>query len=191
MKPYKIGLDRIIFFSDAVFAIAITLLSLDLRLPVNAGQDGISNDLIHLWPKYQSYVTSFAVIGLYWISHHHYFCFIRRYDYIFVTINIGLLMCIAFLPFATSVLENYGTYGSAVGFYALCMALTGLMKTLLWYYASNNFRLIHRRLSMQRVRRLTRRAMIPPVVFSSSIAIATVNPDLAKLSWGAIALVFL
>jgi uncharacterized membrane protein len=73
MKRDKTGLERIIFFSDAVFAIAITLLALDLRLPSNAGQDGLSNDLLHLWPEYQSYVTSFTVIGLYWISHHHYF----------------------------------------------------------------------------------------------------------------------
>jgi uncharacterized membrane protein len=191
MKHNKTGLERIIFFSDAVFAIAITFLALDLRLPSNAGQDGLSNALLHLWPEYQSYVTSFTVIGLYWISHHHYFSFIRRYDYTFVALNIGLLMCIASLPFATSVLDKYGSHRSAVAFYAFFMAITGLVKTLLWHYAARNFRLVHRRLSIQRVRRLTRRALIPPVVFSSSIAIASFNPSLAKLSWGAIALAFL
>lgn len=191
MKRDKLGLDRIIFFSDAVFAIAITLLSLDLRLPLNANPANISHNLVHLLPKYQSYVTSFMVIGLYWISHHHYFRFIRRYDYTFVSINIGLLMCIAFLPFATSVLNNYGNQRSAVAFYALCMATTGLMKTLLWHYASRDFRLVHRRLSLQRIRRLTWRAVIPPLVFTCSIGIATISPNLAKLSWGAIALVLI
>lgn len=190
MKPNKLGLERIIFFSDAVFAIAITLLSLDLKLPTNANQYGITHDLIRLLPEYQSYVISFGVIGFYWISHHHYFRFIRSYDYIFVSLNLGLLMCIASLPFATSVLDHYGDHPSAVAFYALCMAITGLIKTLLWHYAAHNFRLIHRHLSRQRIRRLTRRALIPPLVFSGSIVVATFSPLVAKLSWGAIALVF-
>ncbi|MFE4106063.1 TMEM175 family protein [Almyronema epifaneia] len=190
MKRDKLGLDRIIFFSDAVFAIAITLLSLDLRLPANTQQDSVGYDLIRLLPEYQSYATSFIVIGLYWISHHHYFRFIRRYDYLFVAINIGLLMCIAALPFATSVLDTYSNHRSAVAFYALCMMLTGLMKTWLWHYATQNFRLVHRRLSVQRIRLLTQRALIPPLVFAASIGLAMLSPALAKLSWGAIALVF-
>jgi uncharacterized membrane protein len=189
MKRDKLGLNRIIFFSDAVFAIAITLLSLDLRLPTNAAAVHIFSDLIHLLPKYQSYITSFAVIGLYWMSHHHYLRFIRRYDYTFVAINFGLLMCIASLPFATSVLDNYGDHRSAVAFYALSMAATGLMKTLLWCYAVRDYRLISQYLSPRRVRRLTRRVLIPPLVFFVSIGIAAFNPLLAKLSWGAIALI--
>jgi uncharacterized membrane protein len=188
MKRDKLGLDRIIFFSDAVFAIAITLLSLDLRLPGNVGRDGLSKDLIQMLPEYQSYVISFIVIGMYWISHHHYFRFIRRYDYRFVAINFGLLMCIAALPFATSVLDSYGTHRSAVAFYALCMATTGLMKTLLWHYAAHNHRLIPRHLSSLRVRRLTRRALIPPLVFAVSAGVAMFNSNWAKLSWSAIAL---
>ncbi|HIK45690.1 MAG TPA: DUF1211 domain-containing protein [Leptolyngbyaceae cyanobacterium M65_K2018_010] len=187
MKRDKLGLDRIIFFSDAVFAIAITLLSLDLRLPGNASAAHIASDLVDLWPNYQNYVTSFAVIGLYWISHHHYFRFIRRYDYTFVAVNIGLLMSIVSLPFATSVLDRYGDHRSAVAFYAFSMAVTGLLKTLLWHYAAHNYRLIPRHLSSLRVQRLTRRALIPPLVFLASIPIAAFNSQLAKLSWGAIA----
>ncbi|WP_017301834.1 TMEM175 family protein [Nodosilinea nodulosa] len=190
MKRDKLGLDRIIFFSDAVFAIAITLLSINLQLPRYAAQDGISDDLLHMLPEYQSYAISFVVIGLYWVSHHYYFRFIRRYDYTFVAINFGLLMCIASLPFATSVLNSYGDHRSAVAFYALCMAATGLMKTLLWHYAAHNSRLISSRLSAQRVRRLTRQAAIPPLVFLASIAITLFNPMLAKLSWASIALIF-
>ncbi len=191
MKRDRLGLDRIIFFSDAVFAIAITLLSLDLRLPASAGQVYIASALMHLIPKYQSYATSFLVIGLYWISHHHYFRYIRRYDYTFVAINFGLLMCIVSLPFATSVLDSYGNHRSAIAFYALCMAITGLMKTLLWVYATHRARLVSRHLSARRVRRLTRRALVPPLVFAGSIGLAAINPEVAKLSWCAILLAFL
>lgn len=73
-------------------------------------------------------------------------------------------------------------------FYALSMAITGLMKTLLWGYAVYDHRLISPYLSPRRIRRLTRRAMIPPLVFLLSIGLAMVNLKLAKLSWGAIAL---
>jgi uncharacterized membrane protein len=191
MKRDKLGLDRIIFFSDAVFAIAITLLALDLKPPLGPQPNRMSAVFLELLPEYQSYVISFVVIGLYWISHHHYFRFIRRYDYTLVAINIGLLMCIASLPFATSLLDTYGNHRGVVTFYASCMVVTGLMKTLLWQYAAHDFRLIHRRLSRQRIRRLTRKAMIPPAVFAGSIAIATFDSDLAKMSWGAIALALL
>ncbi len=189
MKRDKQGLERITVFSDGVFAIAITLLSLDLHLPLHTTQDGISKDLVHMLPEYQSYVISFIVIGLYWASHHHYFRFIRGYDHTLMAINGGLLMCIASLPFATSVLENYGDHRSAVAFYALCMATTGFMQTLLWHYARHHH-LIPRHLSAQRVQRLTRRALIPPLVFGASIVIAAFNSQLAKLSWGTIVFIF-
>jgi uncharacterized membrane protein len=183
MKRDKLGLDRILFFSDAVFAIAITLLALDLKLPAHAGAQAFSKDLIHLWPEYQSYVTSFLAIGLYWISHHHYFRFIRRYNYTLVGLNITLLMCISFIPFATSVLDDYHGQRAAVAFYAACIALTGLLKTALWHYAAHQHRLIHRYLSRQRIQRLTWQALIPPIVFGVSIGIALFNSSLAELSW--------
>lgn len=183
MKRDSLGLDRILFFSDAVFAIAITLLALDLKLPAHAGAQAFTQDLMGLWPEYQSYVISFLAIGLYWISHHHYFRFIRRYNYTLVSLNIILLMCIAFIPFATSVLDDYNGQRGAVAFYAACIALTGLLKAVLWHYAAHRHRLIHRYLSRRRIQRLTWQALIPPIVFGASIGIALVSPALAELSW--------
>lgn len=191
MKRNKLGLDRIIFFSDAVFAIAITLLSLDLHLPTASEKHAsLRPMLISLFPEYQNYVISFIVIGFYWISHHYYFRFVQKYDYMFVGINIVLLMCIASLPFATSVLDTYGDQRSGVVFYAFCMLITGTLKVVLWGYAAQGSRLIYSRLSPQRVMHLTLKAIIPPVVFLLSIFLALLSPTLAKLSWGAIFLVF-
>ncbi len=188
MRRDKLGLERIIFFSDAVFAIAITLLALDLKLPTTAATGSLSHSLFKLWPAYQSYVTSFLVIGLYWVGHHHYFRFIRSYDYIFISLNIALLGCIAALPFATSVLDRYPTHPGAVAFYAFFMAMTGYLNTMLWCYAAAGGRLINR-LSWKRQRLLLQRALAPPVVFTVSIGLAVFNPALAKLSW--IAVVFI
>lgn len=186
MRRDKLGLERIIFFSDAVFAIAITLLALDLKLPATGATGSLSHSLFELWPVYQSYATSFLVIGLYWVGHHHYFRFIRCYDYIFISLNIALLGCISALPFATSVLDRYPSHPSAVAFYAFFMAMTGYLKTMLWCYAAAGGRLINRSLSWQRQRLLLQRALVPPVVFTFSIGLAVFHPALAKLSWGAV-----
>ncbi len=195
MRRDKLGLERIIFFSDAVFAIAITLLSLNLKLPdrtqIARQTESLSHSLLNLWPAYESYATSFFVIGLYWVGHHHYFRFIRKYDYVFISLNIALLACIAAIPFATSVLDGYPGQRSAVAFYAGFMAMTGYFKTLLWHYASHRGRLVHRCLSRRRQLLLLQRALIPPIVFTLSIGLAILSPAIAKLSWMAIMLICL
>ena len=194
MNQDKTELDRIIFFSDAVFAIAITLLTFDIKLPkeipANAATD-LSGYLLGLVPEYQNYVVSFLVIGSYWIGHHHFFRYIKRYDYFLVFLNIGLLMCVAFLPFPTEVLDSFAYKRSAVVFYAGSMAMTGLINMWIWKYASYRHRLIDGDLTPQRIRTLTRRALIPPLVFSASIGIALFNPTIAEASWGAIALIYI
>lgn len=189
MRRDKLGLERIVFFSDAVFAIAITLLALELKLPTISEKGHISSALLELWPKYQSYTTSFLIIGLYWMGHHHYFRFIRRYNYVFIGLNTGLLASIALLPFATSVLDAYPTRPGAIAFYAACMAITGYLKTVLWCYAVHGGNLVPSSLSHQRQKQLFYRALIPPVVFTLSIVLAPLNPTFAKLSWTAIGLI--
>lgn len=194
MNQDKTEFDRIIFFSDAVFAITITLLTFNIKLPkelpANVATD-LSSYLVGLVPEYQNYVVSFLVIGVYWIGHHHFFRYIKRYDYFFVFLNIGLLMCVAFLPFPTEVLDSFSYKRSAVMFYAGSMAMTGLMNTWIWKYASYRHRLVDGDLTPQRIRTLTRRALIPPLVFSISIGIALFSPTMAAASWGAIALVYI
>lgn len=186
----KQELDRIVFFSDAVFAIAITLLALNIKLP-NQIIDPTSKTLFHvllrLLPDYQSYIISFTVIGIYWIGHHHYFRHIVRYDYTLISLNIAFLACIAFLPFPTTVLEDYNGLRMAVIFYAASMALTGFLKSLWWWYASHRHRLIYRQLRPQHICSF----LVPPLVFSSSIAIAYFNPTLAEFSWGFIILLLI
>lgn len=187
----RLELDRIIFFSDAVFAIAITLLALNLKSPNDYSH---SDSLNHLFaivlPEFQSYVISFLVIALYWIGHHRYFRYIKRYDYTLVWLNILFLMCIVFLPFSTAVLDHYPERRTAVLFYAVSMALTGLMKAAVWGYAARNRRLISLHLPRHQVRSLTLRTWIPPLVFLVSIPLAYLNASIAEVSWLLILLLF-
>ena len=89
------GLERLVFFSDAVFAIAITLLALDIRLPIEAvhlSDLQLFNSLVDIWPKYLSFLISFLVIGNFWIAHHRRYRYISRYDTRLLLLNL-LVLC--------------------------------------------------------------------------------------------------
>jgi uncharacterized membrane protein len=185
-------LERLVFFSDAVFAIAITLLALDVRAPAappgsySAGQ--LADLILGLWPKYLSYVISFLVIGLYWMAHHRYFGQIRRYDSRLIWLNLLFLMGIAFIPYPTSMLGEYGTAAQpTVTLYAAVLAATGLLALAIWRYASHDRRLTDPDLSEATVRAYSLRAGLAVLVFLSSIVIAVFNPMLAAFSWALVA----
>jgi uncharacterized membrane protein len=83
MPRQTAGLDRVLFFSDAVFAIAITLLILDVRLPKTEGplsNEQLSDELVALWPKIAAWLLSFAIVALFWIKHHVSFRYIEAHD---------------------------------------------------------------------------------------------------------------
>jgi len=184
-------LERLLFFSDAVFAIAITLLALELRLPSLDGSltnDQLLQALLAIWPKYFSYALSFFVIGAFWMGHHRKFRFILRYDTNLILLNIFLLMWVAFIPFPTAIIGETENR-TAVIFYALVMALAGLLNAALWVYASHNNRLIESGFTPQQKRRETIRALIVPGVFLLSMGLAFIQPVIAIYSWLLIAIV--
>jgi len=105
----EVGLERLIFFSDAVFSIAMTLLALELRLPHDIAylvNEELTRALLGLWKQYLAFMTSFVVIGAFWLAHHRKFRYIRRYDRGLLSLNLLLLMSVAFIPFPTAVLSD-------------------------------------------------------------------------------------
>ena len=181
----KTGLERLAYFSDAVFAIAITLLALDIHLTVdvaNLSNVQLRTNLLKIWPKYLSFVISFLVIGNFWISHHRRFSLINRYDNRLLALNLLVLMSIAFIPFSTSILSENGNRTATI-FYALSIATTGLLTALLWWYASWNHRLIEANVDKKTVRRNLFSILTVPGIFILSIGLTFINPDLAKISW--------
>ena len=190
----SVGLERLVFFSDAVFAIATTLLALDIRLPATSAystDSALLSALGALWPKYLGYVISFLVISSYWFSHHRMFRRIRRYDGRLLVINMLLLMAIALVPFPTTVLSQYGGTRAATIFYAFAMAVVGLLTTVLWLYASWRGRLLDRPEAPQERRLTLLRMLSAPTVFLISVGLAFINPNLAKYSWNLISVVIL
>jgi uncharacterized membrane protein len=181
----RLGLERLIFFSDAVFAIAITLLVLEIRLP--SGTDSASNHqlfllLTGLWHKYLAYLISFFTIGLSWISHHHKFLHIQRVDNQLLTLNLLMLMMIAFIPFPTAVMSE-NTNFTATCFYALIMIMACLSGLILWWYAARNHKLIDPNLDQHQI---WREVLVPTAtmaIFAFSIGVALFDAGLARICW--------
>lgn len=134
-------IERIVYFSDAVFAIAITILVLNLRLPeIPASQAAsvLPGAIAGLWPKFLSYVISFVLIGNYWAAHHRAFRFIRRYDRRLISLNICFLMCVAFLPFPVSLMSEYGSLRISLVIYLGSLIVTGLVLVGMVLYATHS-----------------------------------------------------
>jgi uncharacterized membrane protein len=189
----SLGLERLIFFSDAVFAIAITLLVLDIRPPERtdpfdpAQWPALLNAML---PQIFSYVLSFFVIATYWAAHHRTFQYIRRYDYRFIWLNLAFLLCIAFIPVPTALLAEYGDQPFAILFYDGVQLLTSLLKLSLWLYAVRGHRLIAADLDPQVIRYNTYRSTIAPLMFLPSIVIALIiGPVPAEIALLALAFV--
>jgi TMEM175 potassium channel family protein len=181
----QLGLERLIFFSDAVFAIAITLLALDIRLP--ASGEAPSNaqllaQLLGAWHKYLAYIISFLAIGTFWMAHHRRFQFIKRHDRGLLVLNLLFLMVIAFVPFPTSVISESGNRTATI-FYALTMTVAGLMLTAIWWYATRHNRLTDPHLDAQQRRRQFVSLLLTVALFALSIGLAFLHENLARFSW--------
>ncbi|MEX0683896.1 MAG: TMEM175 family protein [Dehalococcoidia bacterium] len=129
---------RVEAFSDGVFAIAITLLIIEIAVPHLEGDESLGDKLRELWPSYAAYVLSFITIGIYWANHHSFFELFRRTNHIFLMLNVVFLMAVAFLPFPTTVLGDYlkddANRDSAVTFYALGLLMPAVGWCALWSY---------------------------------------------------------
>jgi uncharacterized membrane protein len=183
--------ERLVFFSDAVFAIAITLLAFVIRLPsslpTNASNTELLNALLAISSKYTSYVVSFLVIGLYWLGHHRMFRYITRYDTILLFLNLLLLLGIAFNPFPATIIGEYNNQTANV-FYALTIAITGLISAVMWLYASSGGRLLSYELGRRSFRISLLRAFLPPSLYFLSAAVAFWDPQVVRVLWDIIAI---
>jgi uncharacterized membrane protein len=180
----EMGLERLVFFSDAVFAIAITLLAIDIHLPVDAaglGNAELLSRLLAIWPKALGYMVSFLVIGNFWVIHHRQYQYIECYDTRLVYINLFILLSVAFIPFPTAVISENGNRTATI-FYALAASFVGLFSALLWIYATHS-RLVSPGVTPAMTRRGLLRNLCAPAILLGSIGLAFIDPDLAKYSW--------
>ena len=133
---------RIETLSDGVFAIAMTLLVLDLKVPLGVPSNELFDAILRLTPQWIAYSVSFMVLAVYWIGHHNQFHWIKQTNRTLLWINIFFLMSIAFLPFSTSLLASYNHEKTAVIIYGINVSFSGLTLYFHWLYASGKGKLI-------------------------------------------------
>ncbi|HEX4850624.1 MAG TPA: TMEM175 family protein, partial [Puia sp.] len=174
--------QRLEAFSDGVFAIAITLLILEIKIPDSEtlAHQSLFHYLSGLWPKYFAYVSSFIVIGIYWANHHYIFKLYKRTDHIFNILNVLFLMTISFLPFPTAIFGEYITDDvrrqSAVTFYAISTYLPAIVWLSMWLYGSYEKRLLDRRLTDNFIQYLTRLFYLSNLLYFIAIGVSFFSP---------------
>jgi uncharacterized membrane protein len=181
----RLSLERLVFFSDAVFAIAITILVLDIRLPAGAASGNgreLLLSLTGLWQEYLAFFISFWVIGLSWMSHHRKFLFIQRVDNRLLVLNLLMLMMIAFIPFPTAVMSGNVSF-TATSFYALTMILASLSSLVLWWHAARDRHLLDPNLDERRIWREATVHLATIAIFILSIGVAALEAGLARICW--------
>ena len=177
-------LERLILFSDAVFAIAITLLVLEIRIPEleknEISDEALLRALGHLVPKFVGFIVSFLLIGLYWSVHHRMFGFVTSYDARLRFLNLMFLFFIVLMPFSTGFYSEYA--GSELylkqlkvpmTFYVLNFSFAGLVNYLMWRYITNpKHKLAEPPIDPLIAKQAKARAILVPVIFLLMLPVA-------------------
>ncbi|MFD1512160.1 TMEM175 family protein [Halomarina rubra] len=176
---------RLVALSDGVFAIAITVLVLNVDLPSEPARTAVTETVvIGEWRDVFSYVLSFLVIGNFWVDHRHVFDHVTVHTQRVTWLNMVFLMSVAFLPFPTALLGDDGGVVSVV-FYAVSMTVTGALLYVLWWYVSRHDGHLVSGISPDRARLYGLQYLLTPLAFGLSIPAALfVDPALAFVCWG-------
>lgn len=174
-------LDRLTFFSDAVFAIAITLLVIEIRMPHVRidGEISLINALLSLIPQYIGFVVSFFVIGRFWLGHHRAFGHLARTDETLIWRNLVFLLTIAFMPFPTAVISEYATLRTTIVVYAGWLILAGFLNRRVIAYAVGRPELLADDADPDARERCARAAWSPMVIGALALLFGMVMPLLA------------
>ena len=143
----------------------------------------LPGELLDLWPKFLSYVLSFVVILFYWMAHHSIFGSIKDYDGLLIWLNSLFLMCVAFLPFPTVLLGEYGDQQLVVVIYAGSLAITRLLLSSVWWYVAGKPHLASIDMDPSTMRAFHIRAWAIPLIFLISIAVTFFSVTAAVCSW--------
>jgi len=184
-------------FSDGVFAIAITLLVLDLVVPAKreAAEQGLAQALAQEWPAYFAYLVSFLIIGIIWVNHHVMFDKVRLVDRPVLFANLALLLTVSTIPFPTRLLAEYLTDGGrsshvAAAVYSSTMLAMGLAYSMLWLLLTRDARLLREGVDPRSGRVALRRFGLGNVFYLATIGLSFVNAIATLAVHGALAIYY-
>lgn len=186
--------NRVEALSDGVFAIAMTLMIFNIKVPDIPNElvrSQIAHEVFVLWPKLLVYFISFVMLGVYWIGHHNQYHYILWTDRAFLWINIFFLACVSLLPFSAGLLGQYPAERTAQVVYGLNMILIGGFLYAHWLYATRGRRLVIGDIRPEVVRLASRRILMAPVAAFFAVCIASISTRLSLALFVAIPFLYI
>ena len=184
---------RLETFADGIFAIAATLLIIDVGLPEQL-DESLGRELLDIWPQYAAYAISFLTIAIIWVNHHTLLGLVRSVDRTFLFLNVGLLLAIAFIPFPTRILAEHvrSDDGRAAALlYGVTMLAMALSFLAVWLYAALGRRLIRPDADPRTVSGITRSFLPGVPIYTVATLAAFVSPELSAALFGLIAVFYM
>lgn len=179
-------MERMVFFTDGVFAISITLLVIEIKIPAltEFTDRALLNYLSETAFKFLGFLISFGIVGHYWSVHHRIFGYVKKYSSSLMWINLGFLFSVVILPFSAGLMGEYSTHmemNIPYTIYVINMCFTGFMNCWLWLYVSNPKRdFLTHKISQSRINLGLYRSLIVPVMFLISLLVSFVFPMTAR-----------
>jgi uncharacterized membrane protein len=170
----NLGIFRLETLEDGIFAIAMTLLVLNLKVPSKL-DDSLMMAILQIWPNLVTFFGSFLLLGVFWFGHRAALDYIKHADHVFHWLNILLLMFVSILPFSASLIAKYYFEQAAVIIYGFNLILIGLTMYIQWVYATRNYRLIDKDMSVFVIKFAKLRTIFPPISYSIAILLSFID----------------
>lgn len=185
-----LNLNRVEAFSDGVFAVAITLLVFELKVP-EVTNGATLEALFGMLPEILIYIASFGIVGIFWIAHHTMFSYFVVANRTLLWLNLVFLMYVCSLPFAAAFINAYPTEATATMFYGFHLLMTSLFFALIWYYASYKGRLLNPKMSPELRSLANLVVFLPSVIYLVAMLTALLSPSVSKILYMLVPLAFI
>jgi uncharacterized membrane protein len=190
IKINELEKNRLEAFSDGVFAIVITLMILEIKVP-HVELSNLNQALVHTIPEFLSFGLSFIIIGVYWVSHHNMLHFISKVDRNALWLNIFTLLTICIIPFPTALLGDYPNTITPVIFYGSTLAAVNFTGAMFWIYCTWNGKLSVPNLNPEFARRIAKLHLSPLIMYVAAILFSFVSVWISYLIYIIVPLFFI
>ena len=171
---------RLEALTDGVFAIAITLLVIEIPVPSVEPGESLARAILDQWPSYGAYTVTFFLVGAYWVNHHRMFTLLKGVNHTFLLLNVVFLMAIAIIPFPNALLAEYTLEPElrsvAAAVYGLAMLALAILFNVVWWYAGGRGRLMRDDCDVGKVRKVLKSYLIGPILYLTGVILAFVQP---------------
>lgn len=177
--------ERVKTLVDGIFAIAMTLLVLEIRLPSISAEHSTAEIAHALWeliPEFRGYFISFIILGIFWVGHHNFFHFVRKVDRPMLWFTIFFLMLISLIPFSASLVGKYGGQPIAVAIYGIQLVIIGISVYLGWSYATRHHHLVSHSISPAIVQSVKKHILLAPIAYAIAVVLALAGFSTASLA---------